>query len=64
MFAECKGSKDFPDASTFTYMWTAVEDYLLEACIGYMAKLRPSHLSLHFDGLRVSKSVAPSAENV
>ena len=47
-------SRDFPTATTFTYVWNAVEDCILSAIIKYMKQYDPTHLSLHYDGVRVA----------
>ena len=51
--------KTFPTASMLSLMWTAVEDWILDVWSEYVLSLSPqppAHLSLHFDGLRISKS--------
>ena len=49
--------KDFPAATVFHYMWTAVEDYILEHWCNFLQRHRPTHLSLHFDGVRVNSDI-------
>ena len=49
-----KGEKPFPSATMFYYMWTAVEDFVLEHWCRFLLRLKPTHLSLHFDGVRVN----------
>ena len=57
------GTKDYPETSCLFYLWTAVEDMVLRAWLHYLQTLRPKHLSLHFDGVRVDKSLlVPNAE--
>ena len=51
--------KDFPAATVFHYMWTAVEDYILEHWCNFLQRHRPTHLSLHFDGVRVNSDIHP-----
>ena len=46
-------ARHFPEASTFTFVWNAVEDRILSAWIKFVQQHRPHHLSLHYDGLRV-----------
>ena len=57
---DCK----WPAASTFAYMYQGAEDYILEAMVGYCIQFQVSHLSLHYDGMRVDEGlvrVAPQA---
>ena len=54
---EQRSDKPFPGATTFFYMWAAVEDYIIEKWCDLMESKSPSHLSLHFDGLRVNQDV-------
>jgi hypothetical protein len=42
-----------PKASTFFFMWSAVEDYILSSFISCVLEHQVDHLSLHFDGMRV-----------
>jgi len=46
--------RTFPEASTFYYMWTAVEDQILTAWIDHVMQHPVSHLSLHYDGIHLS----------
>ena len=52
-----RDDKPFPSASAFYYMWTAVEDFILEHWSVYLNRLKPTHLSLHFDGVRVNSDL-------
>jgi len=45
----------FPEASTLYFLWSAVEDVILHAWVDFVLTHPTSHLSLHFDGLRVAK---------
>ena len=49
-------SRQWPEATTFHYWWTPVEDY----CLGALLKLVKSrcigHISCHFDGLLIDKT--------
>ncbi|CAE7201047.1 unnamed protein product [Symbiodinium sp. CCMP2456] len=51
-----KKEKTFPTATTLSLMWTAVEDMILRCWTEHVLSgpSKPKHLSLHFDGLRVS----------
>jgi len=55
VYESCKlnPQKTFPEASTFTYMWTAVEDTILASCVQFLLQHPVKHLSLHYDGVRV-----------
>ena len=47
-------SRSNPDVGIMFHMWSAVEDMLLDAwCEHVRAAYRPTHLSLHYDGIRV-----------
>ncbi|CAK0905471.1 unnamed protein product [Prorocentrum cordatum] len=43
------------EASLASYMWQGVEDYCLEQWVDFVMEEKVSHVSLHFDGLRVDK---------
>ena len=55
---EKNSDKPYPGATTFFYMWAAIEDAVLEHWCNLLLKKRPKHLSLHFDGVRVSTDIA------
>ena len=38
-------------------MWTAAEDYILDSWLSYIGEHPLGHVSLHFDGVRLSKSL-------
>ena len=51
-------AKKFPSSTIFSLMWQAVEDRILQCWSEFVLRTTtptPSHLSLHFDGLRISK---------
>lgn len=49
-------SRRWPEAAAFHYMWTPVEDFVLEEWVSFtQATFAVRHLSLHFDGIRVDK---------
>jgi hypothetical protein len=53
-----KGEKRNPDATVFFYMWTAVEDAILSAWVSNIQSSHsPTHLSLHFDGIRLNSDL-------
>eukprot|EP00435_Cladocopium_sp_Y103_P017516 s1987_g4.t1 len=54
---EQRSDKPFPGATTFFYMWAAVEDYIVEKWCDLIESKSPSHVSLHFDGVRVNQDV-------
>ena len=54
---DCK----WPAASTFAYMYQGAEDYILEAMVGYCLQFHASHLSLHYDGIRVDEGLVREA---
>ncbi len=50
-------SRKFPEASTLTFMWSALEDRILASWVGYAKQHANGHLSLHFDGIRITDSL-------
>lgn len=62
----CKDDPErhFPEASTFTFVWNAVEDCILSAWIKFLQQYRLTHLSLHFDGLRVQGGIPGDIEKL
>ncbi|CAE7544956.1 unnamed protein product [Symbiodinium natans] len=52
-------SKTYPSATIFSLMWTCIEDWILDVWTSHISHARPAHISLHFDGVRVSADVAP-----
>lgn len=56
-YVHCAGDakRKQPDVSTLFFFWTAVEDYILQIWVEYLLQLRPQHLSLHYDGVRVDR---------
>eukprot|EP00435_Cladocopium_sp_Y103_P008302 s3962_g2.t1 len=59
---EKRSDKPFPGATTFFYLWAAVEDYVLASWCDKIQVLHPKHLSLHFDGVRVNADIAPDMD--
>ena len=51
-------SKPFPEATVFSLMWHAVEDRILQCWSEHVLRQdqKPLHVSLHFDGMRVSRN--------
>ena len=45
-----------PEASTFATWWQSVECHIMDVCMASLANKKPDHLSLHFDGVRISKA--------
>ena len=54
--------RKWPEATVFHHMWTMVEDACVEAWIEFARKLSPSHLSLHFDGIRIDSASVPDRD--
>ena len=48
--------RDRPDASCLFFLWSAVEDLVLEAWLDVVVKSNPAHISLRFDGVRISEN--------
>jgi len=53
VYKECKESRPHPDRSTFFFAWSAVESHILECWSRFAMTFKPSHLSLHNDGMRL-----------
>ena len=55
VYAKCsrEPSRRHPDASALFSLWSAAEDFVLQAWVDYLTTLRPRHLSLHYDGVRI-----------
>ena len=47
-------SKKNPDMSILSHLYLAAEDYILTSWVAFLQKFNPEHLSLRFDGVRVS----------
>ena len=61
---EKRNDKPYPGATTFFYMWSAVEDTILESWSNYLLSKRPTHLSLHFDGVRINADLVEDVESL
>ncbi|CAE7587277.1 unnamed protein product [Symbiodinium natans] len=57
MWASVLNFKERPDLSILTYFWNIAEDVVLDAWLAKARTLNSKHLSLHFDGLRIDRSV-------
>jgi len=53
---EDDSTKKWPEATMFHFLWTAVEDYILESWTEFILQHEVQHLSLHFDGVLVDSS--------
>lgn len=45
--------RDWPESTALHYLWTAGEDYILQAITSAVLLVPTKHLSLHFDGIMV-----------
>ena len=54
--------RKFPEASTFFFMWSAVEDQILAAWTDFVMELQVTHLSLHWDGIRLQADLPCDTE--
>ncbi|CAE7501083.1 unnamed protein product, partial [Symbiodinium necroappetens] len=54
-FAQPESKKTNPTNSVLSHLYQAIEDYVLSAFVEYLLQFQPQHLSLHYDGVRVSK---------
>ncbi|CAE7836607.1 unnamed protein product [Symbiodinium sp. CCMP2592] len=57
--------KEFPSATIMSLMWHSVEDAILHAWTEHVlaGPTKPRHLSLHFDGIRVSSDFISDMED-
>jgi hypothetical protein len=46
-----------PESTIWFYLWTSVEDYILECLIHYVLTIESLHLSLHYDTLMIDKKI-------
>ena len=51
---ECR----WPEASLASHLWQGVEDHVLSSMRQFAAARHCSHLSLHFDGIRIDRAAA------
>lgn len=51
---QADAERTFPEASTFTFVWNAVEDAVLSSWLAFLKSRDLSHISLHYDGVRVA----------
>jgi len=49
-------NKKNPDMSILAHLYQAAEDYILSEWVVFLQTLKPTHVSLHFDGVRVALS--------
>lgn len=57
-------SKKNPDMSILSHLYLSIEDLVLTSWCRYLQALHPAHLSLHFDGVRVSPIESMSVEEL
>ena len=50
----CEDGRRHPEVSTLFFMWSMVEDYILQKWLEFVLRYQASHVSLHFDGIRVN----------
>ena len=54
-----------PAASCFATWWQTIEAHILDHCVAAALRMKPQHLSLHFDGFRITKpSGGASSESI
>ena len=59
---EKRSDKPFPGATTYFYMWSSVEGTVLQTWSNYLLSKQPTHLSLHFDGVRINADLVEDVE--
>ena len=52
--------KKNPDRSILAHLYLAAEDYILSTWVEYLQSFKPTHLSLHFDGVRIALTAETS----
>ena len=50
--------RTFPESSTFYFMWTAIEDWILSSWLEFTLENAVRHVSLHYDGLRLDADLS------
>ena len=63
-FQQPETKKKNPDSSILSYFYHALEDVVLSAAADYLLGQNPKHLSLHYDGVRVSPAESGTTEEV
>ena len=63
-FNKPDSEKKNPDASVLSYLYCIAEDRILSAWSDFLMELKPTHLSLHYDGVRVSKPRDKSVDSL
>lgn len=63
-FRSPPAAKKNPDMSILAHLYLATEDFILAAWVEYLQGLKPTHLSLHFDGVRISLTEETSIEDL
>ena len=53
LYDHCEKAKSSPENSIVASLYQSIEDLVLTSWIGYLSTLDLTHLSLHFDGVRV-----------
>ena len=56
-------AREHPKTSTFFFLWTIVEDVVLQAWTEKAMEAGPEHISLHFDGLRLDTAKVGCVES-
>lgn len=54
--------RSYPEASTFFFMWSAIEDFILSAWLEATTQYTIRHLSLHYDGIRLDADLPDGAD--
>ncbi|CAE7603156.1 unnamed protein product [Symbiodinium natans] len=63
-FQEPDAEKNNPEASLLSHLYYIVEDVVLSAMADVLLQGSPKHLSLHYDGVRVSRPEGKSVEDL
>ena len=63
-FERPESDKKHPDSSVLSHLYYIAEDFILSSWSEFLLGLKPSHISLHYDGVRVSKPSDMSAEDL
>ncbi|CAE7235509.1 unnamed protein product, partial [Symbiodinium sp. KB8] len=56
--------KHFPEATLLSHLYFIVEDVVISTCAECLSRDKPQHLSLHYDGVRVSRPATERVEDL
>ena len=57
-------AKEHPTVSVLCHLYHCVEDSIVTAWVDLLRRKNPAHLSLHYDGVRIDRSIVEAEENL